>query len=340
MWGRDRNLGIDLGTVSVIIYMKGKGIVLKEPSVISILRDSGKILAVGEEAKNMIGKTPGNIIAIQPMKNGVIANYEITERMLNYFIKKVCGNSKIFRPQVVIGVPSGGTEVEKRAVLEAAIQAGASRAYLVEEPMAAAIGAGLDVSEPYGNMIVDIGGGTSDIAVISLGGIVVSESLRVASNNFDEDIIKYIKNKYNLLIGEKTAETLKIEIGSAIEIELKEELSADIRGRDLISGLPKSISVRSNEVWEAINSSLQTITEGVKAVLEKTPPELAADIADKGIVITGGGALLRNFDRLLSEVTRIPVYVAEDPISCVALGAGKILDNIHILKSGLVSSYK
>ena len=338
MWGRDRNLGIDLGTVSVIIYMKGKGIVLKEPSVISILRDSGKILAVGEEAKNMIGKTPGNIIAIQPMKNGVIANYEITERMLNYFIKKVCGNSKIFRPQVVIGVPSGGTEVEKRAVLEAAIQAGASRAYLVEEPMAAAIGAGLDVSEPYGNMIVDIGGGTSDIAVISLGGIVVSESLRVASNNFDEDIIKYIKNKYNLLIGEKTAETLKIEIGSAIE--LKEELSADIRGRDLISGLPKSISVRSNEVWEAINSSLQTITEGVKAVLEKTPPELAADIADKGIVITGGGALLRNFDRLLSEVTRIPVYVAEDPISCVALGAGKILDNIHILKSGLVSSYK
>ena len=338
MLGMDRSLGIDLGTVSVIIYMKGKGIVLQEPSVVSILQDSGKVLAVGEEAKSMIGKTPGNIIAIQPMKSGVIADYEITEKMLNYFIRKVCGNSKVFRPQVVICVPSGGTEVEKRAALEAAMQAGARKAYLIEEPMAAAIGAGLDISEPCGNMIIDVGGGTADIAVISLGGIVVSESLRVASNDFDESIIKYIKNKYNLMIGEKTAETLKIEIGTAMELE--EELFTEIRGRDLISGLPKSISLGSNEVLKAISPSLKMIIEGVKAVLEKTPPELAADIADKGIILTGGGALLRNFDRLFTEVTGIPTYLAEDPISSVALGAGRVLDNLHIIKSGLVKTYK
>ncbi len=334
----DRSLGIDLGTVSVIIYMKGKGIVLQEPSVVSILQDSGKVLAVGEEAKDMLGKTPGNIIAIQPMKSGVIADYEITEKMLSYFIKKVCGNSKVFRPQVVICVPSGGTEVEKRAAIEAAMQAGARKAYLIEETMAAAIGAGLDISEPYGNMIVDVGGGTADIAVISLGGIVVSESLRIASNDFDENLIKYIKDKYNLMIGERTAETLKIEIGTAVELE--EELFTDIRGRDLVSGLPKSISVGSNEVLKAIFPSLKMIIEAIKAVLEKTPPELAADIADKGIVVTGGGALLRNFDQLLTEVIGIPAYLSENPISCVALGAGKVLDNIHILKSGLVSTYK
>ncbi len=338
MLGMDRSLGIDLGTVSVKIYMKGKGIVLQEPSVVSILRDNGKVLAVGEEAKNMLGKTPGNIIAIQPMKNGVIADYETTEKMLSYFIKKVCGNSKVFRPQVVICVPSGGTEVEKRAAIEAAMQAGARKAYLIEEPMAAAIGAGLDISEPYGNMIIDIGGGTADMAVISLGGIVVSESLRAASNDFDENLIKYVKDKYNLMIGERTAETLKIEIGTAMELE--EELFTDIRGRDLVSGLPKSISVGSNEVLKAIFPSLKMIIEGIKAVLEKTPPELAADIADKGIVVTGGGALLRNFDQLLTEVIGIPAYLSENPISCVALGAGKVLDNIHILKSGLVSTYK
>jgi rod shape-determining protein MreB len=338
MLGMDRSLGIDLGTVSVLIYQKGKGIVLQEPSVVSILRDSGKVLAVGEEAKNMLGKTPGNIIAIQPMKSGVIADYEITEKMLSYFIRKVCGDSKVFRPQVVICVPSGGTEVEKRAVLEATMQAGARKAYLIEEPIAAAIGAGLDISEPYGNMIVNVGGGTSDIAVISLGGIVVSESLRVAGNNFDEDIIKYIKEKYSLMIGEKSAETLKIEIGTAME--LKEELFTDIRGRDLISGLPKSISVGSNEILEAISNSLKTIIEGIKIVMEKVPPELAADIADKGIIITGGGGLLRNFDQLLSKITGIPAYLAEKPISCVALGAGKVLENIHVLKSGLISMYK
>ncbi len=338
MLGMDRSLGIDLGTVSVLIYQKGKGIVLQEPSVVSILRDSGKVLAVGEEARNMLGKTPGNIIAIQPMKSGVIADYEITEKMLSYFIRKVCGDSKVFRPQVVICVPSGGTEVEKRAVLEATMQAGARKAYLIEEPIAAAIGAGLDISEPYGNMIIDVGGGTSDIAVISLGGIVVSESLRVAGNNFDEDIIKYIKEKYSLMIGEKSAETLKIEIGTAME--LKEELFTDIRGRDLVSGLPKSISVGSNEILEAISNSLKTIIEGIKIVMEKIPPELASDIADKGIIITGGGGLLRNFDQLLSKITGIPAYLAEKPISCVALGAGKVLDNIHVLKSGLISMYK
>jgi rod shape-determining protein MreB len=338
MLGMDRSLGIDLGTVSVLIYQKGKGIVLQEPSVVSILRDSGKVLAVGEEAKNMLGKTPGNIIAIQPMKSGVIADYEITEKMLSYFIRKVCGDSKIFRPEVVICVPSGGTEVEKRAVLEATMQAGARKAYLIEEPIAAAIGAGLDISEPYGNMIVNVGGGTSDIAVISLGGIVVSESLRVAGNNFDEDIIKYIKEKYSLMIGEKSAETLKIEIGTAME--LKEELFTDIRGRDLVSGLPKSISVGSNEILEAISNSLKTIIEGIKIVMEKIPPELASDIADKGIIITGGGGLLRNFDQLLSKITGVPAYLAEKPISCVALGAGKVLDNLHVLKSGLISMYK
>ncbi|GAB4115971.1 MAG: rod shape-determining protein [Candidatus Caldatribacteriota bacterium] len=335
MLGMDRSLGIDLGTVSVIIYMKGKGIILQEPSVVSIYKDSGKVLAVGEEAKQMIGKTPGNIVAIQPMKSGVIANYEITEKMLTYFIRKVCGNSKIFRPEVVICVPSGGTEVEKRAALEAALQSGARKAYLIEEPMAAAIGAGLDVSEPCGNMIIDIGGGTSDIAVISLGGIVLSESIRIASNDFDENIIKYVKNKYNLMIGEKTAENIKIEVGSAIEEE--EELKTEIRGRDLLVGLPKSITISTNEVLKAISPSLRKIIEAVKAVLENTPPELTADIADKGIILTGGGSLLRNFDRLLTEVTGIPCYLAEDPIDCVALGAGKVLDNIHLLKSGLMS---
>ncbi|MEA1940541.1 MAG: rod shape-determining protein [Candidatus Caldatribacteriota bacterium] len=338
MLGMERSLGIDLGTVSVLIFQKGKGIVLQEPSVVSIIKDTGKVLAVGEKAKNMLGKTPGNIVAIQPMKSGVIANYEITEKMMSYFIRKVCGSSKVFRPQVVICVPSGGTEVEKRAALEAAMQAGARKAYLVEEPMAAAIGSGLDVSEPYGNMIIDIGGGTADIAIISLGGIVVSESLRVAGSNFDDDIIKYIKSKYKLMIGEKTAENLKMEVGTAIELE--EEMFTEIRGRDLVSGLPKTISIGSNELLKAIAPSLKVIVEGVKTVLEKTPPELAADIADKGIVLTGGGAMLRNFDQLLTKITGIPVYLAENPISCVAFGAGKVLDNIHMLKSGLISAYK
>ncbi|MFZ2330912.1 MAG: rod shape-determining protein [Atribacterota bacterium] len=336
MLGMERSLGIDLGTVSILIYQKGKGIVLQEPSVVSIYKDTGKVFAVGTEAKEMLGKTPGNIIALEPLKAGVIADYDVTEKMLTYFIKKVSSNSRLFRPQVVICVPAGGTEVEKRAALEAAIQAGAKKAFLVEESIAAAIGAGLDITEPYGNMVVDVGGGTTDIAVISLGGIVESESLRIASNNFDEEIIKYIKNKYNLMIGEKSAENLKIEIGTAIEPE--NEMFAEIRGRDLISGLPKTIEVGSSEVLEAITKSLQEILDAIRMVLERTPPELAADIADKGMVLTGGGSLLRNFDVLLTKVNKIPAYVAENPISCVALGAGKVLDQIHLLKQGLITS--
>ena len=336
MLGMEKSLGIDLGTVSILIYQKGKGIVLQEPSVVSIYRDTGKVFAVGKEAKEMLGKTPGNIIALEPLKAGVIADYDVTEKMLTYFIKKVSSNSRLFRPQVVICVPAGGTEVEKRAALEAAIQAGAKKAFLVEESIAAAIGAGLDISEAYGNMVVDIGGGTTDIAVISLGGIVESESLRIAGNNFDEDIIKYVKNKYNLMIGEKSAESLKIEIGTAIEPE--NEMFAEVRGRDLISGLPKSIEVGSLEVLEAITKSLAAILDSIRMVLERTPPELSADIADKGMVLTGGGSLLRNFDILLTKVNKIPAYVAENPISCVALGAGKVLDQIHLLKQGLISS--
>jgi rod shape-determining protein MreB len=336
MLGMEKSLGIDLGTVSILIYQKGKGIVLQEPSVVSIYRDTGKVFAVGKEAKEMLGKTPGNIIALEPLKAGVIADYDVTEKMLTYFIKKVSSNSRLFRPQVVICVPAGGTEVEKRAALEAAIQAGAKKAFLVEESIAAAIGAGLDISEAYGNMVVDIGGGTTDIAVISLGGIVESESLRIAGNNFDEDIIKYVKNKYNLMIGEKSAESLKIEIGTAIEPD--NEMFAEVRGRDLISGLPKSIEVGSLEVLEAITKSLEAILDSIRMVLERTPPELSADIADKGMVLTGGGSLLRNFDVLLTKVNKIPAYVAENPISCVALGAGKVLDQIHLLKQGLISS--
>ena len=336
MLGMEKSLGIDLGTVSILIYQKGKGIVLQEPSVVSIYRDTGKVFAVGKEAKEMLGKTPGNIIALEPLKAGVIADYDVTEKMLTYFIKKVSSNSRLFRPQVVICVPAGGTEVEKRAALEAAIQAGAKKAFLVEESIAAAIGAGLDISEPYGNMVVDIGGGTTDIAVISLGGIVESESLRIAGNNFDEDIIKYVKNKYNLMIGEKSAESLKIEIGTAIEPD--NETFAEVRGRDLISGLPKSIKVGSLEVLDAITKSLEAILDSIRMVLERTPPELSADIADKGMVLTGGGSLLRNFDVLLTRVNKIPAYVAENPISCVALGAGKVLDQIHLLKQGLISS--
>ncbi len=336
MLGMEKSLGIDLGTVSILIYQKGKGIVLQEPSVVSIYRDTGKVFAVGKDAKEMLGKTPGNIIALEPLKAGVIADYDVTEKMLTYFIKKVSSNSRLFRPQVVICVPAGGTEVEKRAALEAAIQAGAKKAYLVEESIAAAIGAGLDISEPYGNMVVDVGGGTTDIAVISLGGIVESESLRIAGNNFDEDIIKYVKNKYNLMIGEKSAESLKIEIGTAIEPD--NEMFAEVRGRDLISGLPKSIEVGSLEVLEAITKSLEVILDSIRMVLERTPPELSADIADKGMVLTGGGSLLRNFDVLLTKVNKIPAYVAENPISCVALGAGRVLDQIHLLKQGLISN--
>ncbi len=332
---KDRHIGIDLGTVNVYIFVKGKGIVLREPSVVAINKETGKILAIGEEARKMVGKTPGNIVTKRPMKDGVIAEYDTTEKMLEYFIRKVWGRKRFSKPKVIVGIPSGGTEVEKRAVVEAALQAGAKEAYLIEEPMAAALGAGIDVGEPNGNMVVDIGGGTTDIAIISLGGIVVNNSIRVAGNQFDQDIIRYIKTKHNLIIGENTAERIKIEIGTALPPEKQEEnLTTEVRGRDLVSGLPKGIVISSQEVYEALKLSLKEIVEGVKRVLEIAPPELSSDIADRGIVLTGGGALLRKIDRLIAEATETPITIAEDPLSCVAIGTGKVMDNIEVLKQG------
>jgi rod shape-determining protein MreB len=315
------HIGIDLGTASVLVYIKGKGIVLREPSVVAIDKNTNKILAVGEQAQNMIGKTPANIIAIRPLRDGVIADYEVTEAMLRHFISRVCGRSRLFRPQVMICVPAEVTSVEKRAVLEAALSAGAKKAFLIEEPMAAAIGANLNVDEPTGNMVVDIGGGTSDVAVISLGGIVVSESIRVGGNKMDEAIVRYTRKTYNLLIGDRTAENVKIKIGSSYPLD--EVLSMEIRGRDLINGLPKTLVITSDEVREALEEPVGAIVEAVKSVLERTPPELAADIIDRGMVMTGGGSLLRGIDQLLSKCTGMPVRVADDPISCVAIGAGK-----------------
>jgi rod shape-determining protein MreB len=315
------HIGIDLGTASVLVYLKGRGIVLREPSVVAIDKNDDKILAVGEQARLMLGKTPSNIVAIRPLRDGVIADYEVTEAMLKYFINRVCGRRRLFRPTVMICVPAEVTSVEKRAVVEAALSAGAKRAFLIEEPMAAAIGAGLSVDEAGGNMVVDIGGGTSDVAVISLGGIVVSESIRVAGNKMDEAIVRHIRKTYNLMIGERTAEEIKIRIGSAYPQD--EPSSMEIRGRDLINGLPKTLIINSEEIREAMEEPLLAIVDAVKMVLEKTPPELAADIIDRGIVMTGGGALLRGMDMLLSKATGMPVRLADDPISCVAIGTGK-----------------
>lgn len=328
------DIGIDLGTASILVYVRGKGIVIREPSVVALQKETGKILAVGEEARQMIGRTPGNIVAIRPLKDGVIADYDVTETMLKYFIERV-RKPRFFRPQVVIGVPSGVTSVEKRAVLEAATQAGAKRTFLIEEPMAAAIGAGLNISEASGNMIVDVGGGTTDIAIISLGGIVVSESLRIGGDKFDEAIIRYIKKMYNLMIGERTAEEIKISIGSAYpEGEGK---TMEIRGRDLVTGLPRMIKFTSADTFQALSEPITAIIDGVRSVLERTPPELASDIVDKGIVLTGGGSLLHGFDRLLSEETGIPVHLAEDPITCVALGTGKVLESYpELMKTNLI----
>jgi len=314
------HIGIDLGTSSVLVYIKGKGIVLKEPSVVAIDKNDNKILAVGEQARLMLGKTPGNIMAIRPMRDGVIADYEVTEAMLKYFINKVCGRRLLFRPLVMVCVPAEVTSVERRAVLEAATSAGAKKAYLIEEPMAAAIGAGLNVEEPAGNMVLDIGGGTTDAAVISLGGIVVSQSIRVAGHKMDEAIIRYVRKNYNLMIGERTAEEVKIRIGSAYPMD--ENTGMEIRGRDLINGLPKTLTITADEVRESLLEPVSAIVDTVKAVLEKTPPELAADIIDRGIVMTGGGGLLRGLDLLLSPATGLPVRVADDPISCVAIGSG------------------
>ncbi len=318
------DMGIDLGTATVLVYMKGKGIVLKEPSVVAIDKNANKVLAVGEEARQMIGRTPGNIVAIRPLRDGVISDYDITEKMLKHFIRKACGKKRVGAPRVVVCVPCEATEVEKRAVKDAAVNAGAKKVFLIEEPLAAAIGSGLDITKASGNMVIDIGGGTTDIAVISLGGMVVRNSIKVAGDSFDEAIIKYIRKNHKLMIGERTAEQLKINIGSAYKRE--ENVNMEIRGRDLITGLPKNISVSSEEMREALSEAVNAIAECTHSVLEKTPPELAADIADKGIIMTGGGALLNGLDKLIEEVTKVPVYVAEDSISSVALGTGEVLN--------------
>ena len=326
-WGQD--IGIDLGTATVIAYVKGKGIVLREPSVVAVDSNTGEVLAVGKEARKMLGRTPGNIVATRPLREGVISNYTVTEKMLKYFINKVCGRF-VFAPRIMICIPSRVTEVEKKAVIDAATQAGARKVYLIEEPIAAAIGAGIDISKPCGNMVVDIGGGTTDIAVISLGGSVTSTSLKVAGDKFDEYIIKYIKKKHNIIIGERTAEDLKVNIGCVYP--KMQDVEMDIRGRDLIDGLPKTITISSSEMLEAMIEPALMIVDAVHSVLEKTPPELAADISDRGIYMTGGGALVDGLDKLLQEKTGINVMIARDTVSCVALGTGKALDNLDSLK--------
>ena len=330
------NIGIDLGTANVLVHVEGKGIVIQEPSVVAV-DDDGRIRAVGEDAREMIGRTPGNIHAIRPMKDGVIADYVITEAMLRFFINKAMTGRMRFRlsgPVVMISVPAGVTSVEKRAVKDAALKAGAREAYLIEEPLAAAIGANVPISGPSGNMVIDIGGGTSEIAVIALGGIVVSTSLRVGGNRIDEAITSYIRKKYNLMIGERTAEDVKITIGTALPLE--RELSMEVRGRDLIAGLPRTIPITSSEVMEAIELPLQQLVAAVRHVLEQTPPELSSDIIDKGMVMSGGGALLRNIDKLLTQVTGVPCHVAENALNCVALGTGEALRHYDFFKKSLV----
>ena len=333
-----KDIGIDLGTANILVTVKGKGIVLNEPSVVAIDRETGGILATGEEAKEMLGRTPERIKAVRPMKDGVIADFTATELLLKNLLKKVNDKYNSVRPRVVVGVPSGITEVEERAVEEAIMQAGAKEVYLMEEPMAAAIGANLNVEEPSGNIIVDIGGGTTEVAVISLGGIVVSNSLRVAGDELDEDIVNYVKREYNLAIGETTAEQIKKQIGCAIPLMTVEEM--EVKGRDLNTGLPKNIIMNSTQAEEAIKYSIYEIIEIVKNTLEKTPPELASDIAEKGIILAGGGALIKNLDKLLSEKTGMPVYVADNPLDSVVRGTGKTLQDLEKLKRVLINSRK
>ncbi len=333
--GISTEVGIDLGTATVLVYVKGKGIVLNEPSVVAINKDTNGILAVGDEARKMLGRTPSNIIAIRPLKDGVISDYDITERMLKYFIKKTCGTNRFFRPKIIVCVPSGVTEVEKRAVREAATMAGGKVAYLIEEPIAAAIGAGLDISQPDGIMVIDIGGGTTDVAVISLGGVVVSASVKIAGDKFDDAIIKYMRKEHKLYIGERTAEELKITIGTAYPRE--EVITKECRGRDLVTGLPKTIEISSKEMLESLDEPLEAICEAVHSVLENTPPELAADISNKGIVMTGGGSLLTGIDKRIEEKTGIKAIVAEDPCSCVAVGTGKSLNSIELIEKNTIN---
>ena len=341
-----KDLGIDLGTANTLVHLRGKGIILREPTVVAMQRETGHVLAVGEEAKRMIGRTPGNIIAIRPMKDGVIADFDVTQNMLRYFINKALNRKKrnpIVRPRVVVCVPSGITAVEERAVREAAIQAGAKDAFLIEEPMAASIGAGLPVHEPTGNMIVDIGGGTTEVAIISLGGIVTSRSLRIGGDEMDDAIVHHIKRNYNLMIGERTGEDIKIKIGSAFftpEDEDRKNLTYPVRGRDLVSGLPKTIDITTKEINNALSEPVSAILDTIKICLEKTPPELAADIMDRGIVMAGGGSLLWNLDKLVSQETGMPVHLAEDPLSAVANGTGKVSENIEVLKKVLIPTKK
>lgn len=333
--GFAQEVGIDLGTANVLVYIKGKGIVLCEPSVVAINNDTDEILAVGEEARQMLGRTPANIVAIRPLRDGVVSDYDITERMLKYFIRKTCGSGRFFKPKIMVCVPSGVTEVEKRAVREAAEQAGGKDVFLMEEPVAAAIGAGIDISKPDGAMVIDIGGGTTDIAVISLGGIVASTSVKMAGDKFDEAIVKYMRKAHKLYIGERTAEDLKLTIGTAFPRE--EAVIKECRGRDLVTGLPKSVDVSSEEIMAALEEPLHEICEAVHNVLERTPPELAADISNSGIVVTGGGALLYGIDKRIEDRTGIKVIIAEDPKSCVAIGTGKALDQLESLKSNYLN---
>jgi len=330
-----KDMGIDLGTANTLVHMIGKGIIIREPSVVAVNINTKTVLAVGADAKRMIGRTPGNIMAIRPLKDGVIADFDITQTMLKYFIRKALHDKSFARPRVVIGVPSGVTAVEKRAVVDAALQAGAREAYLIEEPMAAAMGSGLPVQDATGSMVVDIGGGTTEVAIICSGGVVVSQSIRIAGDEMDEAIVQYIKHRFNLLIGERTAEEVKIEIGTATDVT--NPASKVVSGRDLMTGLPKSLTINQNQIREALMEPIQAIVDVVKTTLEKTPPELAADIMNKGIMMTGGSSLLRNFDKLMARATGMPIVVSEDALSCVALGTGMMLEHLDQYKKGLLS---
>lgn len=340
MLGLSKDMGIDLGTANTLVYVKGKGIVLQEPSVVAIDRDSNRVLAVGLEAKQMVGRTPGNIIAVRPMKDGVIADFDVTERMLRHFIAKASRRRGIFRPRVVVAVPSGVTEVEKRAVVDATLSAGSKDARLIEEPMAAAIGSGLPVQEPTGSMVVDIGGGTTEVAVISLGGIVSHRSIRVAGDEMDEAIVQHVRRTYNLLIGERTAEEIKKEIGTAYIDSEGETRQLEVRGRDLLTGLPKTVLVTQEEICAALSEPVAAIVEAVKMTLERTPPELAADIMDKGIIMAGGGSLLKGLPRLLANETGMPVHLSEDPLTAVVMGTGIALEHFDLLQRVLINSRK
>ncbi|MDD2372116.1 MAG: rod shape-determining protein [Syntrophomonadaceae bacterium] len=325
------DIGIDLGTASVIVFKKGSGIVLHEPSVVAIDKNTGRIIAVGEEARQMLGRTPGHIVAIRPLKEGVIADYDTTEKMLSYFIRSIMGNKLFFKPRVIVCIPTGATDVEERAVRQATISSGARQAFIIEEPLAAALGAGINISEATGNMVVDVGGGTTDIAVLSLGGLVCNNSLRIGGDKFDEAIIRYVRRVYNLMIGDRTAEEVKIRVGTAYVTDDNRNRSMEVRGRDLLTGLPKTISITSAESWEAMQEPVEAVIEGVKKVLEVTPPELSADIVNNGIVMTGGGSLLDGLDVLLSKETNLPVHIAEEAICCVAVGTGKALNEMSVI---------